>query len=81
MPFDEHLAAPAGFATGEFVLRPITVADVALDHAAVGERETQREIVTLIGRRDGQDRSRVPAPLVRELRRMVDSLAEESVAR
>lgn len=35
MPFAHDLIAPERLATGEYVLRPITVDDAALDHAAV----------------------------------------------
>lgn len=35
MPFADDLTAPARLETDEFVLRPITVADAALDHEAV----------------------------------------------
>lgn len=37
MPFSHDTSAPARLATEDFVLRPITVADAALDYAAVME--------------------------------------------
>lgn len=37
MPFAAHIVPPASLDAGEFVLRPITAADAALDHAAVME--------------------------------------------
>ena len=41
MPFRADLAPPVGLTTESFVLRPITAADAALDHAAVMESRVE----------------------------------------
>jgi hypothetical protein len=40
VPFSQDINAPTRLTTEEFVLRPITAADAALDHAAVMESRT-----------------------------------------